>query len=798
MKPRRAWVWLIVVTLVAAACSSSESPQAAPSSSTTAPGTSGGTQVIEPEEPVPTTAWEQVLAGVADPMPLQTAIDAFSVAFRPIDGATPTNLEPGYSGSGSGPLRWILGHWDELNPTQQGQVEVVLADWESGATASAGPLVLASISPFSRRATSAGAPQALVDDMVVNIETLLGRTLSVPVVAKAAPSNAAVDDAYAMTVPRDAAGGFAGHLASCSVVFAPDGLALTGSDLVALAAHEVFHCFEYDLGTVLQSGHRPAWIVEGMAEWVGETIAGGSSLSTGTWKGWLDHFASQPLFDRAYTAIGFYSHVDDSGVELWERLDQAILASDTSSEAAYQVLIEGGSADLVDSWAPGYFREPARAPVWDQSGPGITLDAPDIGEVVLHEESAVSISAAPYAAAFLEVDAVAEVVTFESPGEGLALLADGTTVELEELHGAALCTTGSCACSEGTSRAGTVFTPTSPGVISIGATGHVFGSEVTVIGWSLERFCQAERCQVGTWESGVWDVPRVIAGGYGIPLVITPQGEGWVDWSQAADLYGVVQGGTSAGAEILPLRLVLSGASHFFVEPQGTGLRVTASAGSLGITPYLDFGNGWFETSGESAYVGLGKIGGEATFACAGNTMYLNGAIQFWRVSTDAVIPGQAADLTPTTVVGGGSPTTSGALPPVDPCALLTLGEVQQLEPDATAPAGPDDLQTTFLSQCTFALAVAVQVYGPDGPEFFTSATEIFGVTILDLPGIGDWALAEINKPDPTFGIEASVVLVAAGTATGMVALVPYSEVFPGTPEFDALVALLELAISRL
>jgi len=81
---------------------------------------------------------------------------------------------------------------------------------------------------------------------------------------------------------------------------------------------------------------------------------------------------------------------------------------------------------------------------------------------------------------------------------------------------------------------------------------------------------------------------------------------------------------------------------------------------------------------------------------------------------------------------------------------------------------------------------------------FFTDGAEMLDVTILEIPGVGDWALAQINEPDPTFGIEESVLLVAAGNSKGRVALVPWVEVFPGTPEFDALVDLLELALSRL
>jgi len=83
-------------------------------------------------------------------------------------------------------------------------------------------------------------------------------------------------------------------------------------------------------------------------------------------------------------------------------------------------------------------------------------------------------------------------------------------------------------------------------------------------------------------------------------------------------------------------------------------------------------------------------------------------------------------------------------------------------------------------------------------PHFGRLDGDGLDLTIVDLPGIGDWALAQISKLDPTFGIEETVVLVAAGTEAGRVALVPYGSIFAGTPEFEALLGLLELAISRL
>jgi len=185
------------------------------------------------------------------------------------------------------------------------------------------------------------------------------------------------------------------------------------------------------------------------------------------------------------------------------------------------------------------------APQWDQERPGHHLDAPTIPEGSFPTNRPTR-SLRALAVSFADLDVNARGVdSFESPGAGLALLADGTSARLADLHGEALCTTGSCVCPEGTpGRA-----PSSPNLARHHrdrATGHTSGSDVTVVGWSVDRYCQQERCQVGTWRSGAWHVPRVLAGGRDAPLWITREGEGYVDWSEAGDLYGVVQGGTTA------------------------------------------------------------------------------------------------------------------------------------------------------------------------------------------------------------------------------------------------------------
>ncbi len=66
------------------------------------------------------------------------------------------------------------------------------------------------------------------------------------------------------------------------------------------------------------------------------------------------------------------------------------------------------------------------------------------------------------------------------------------------------------------------------------------------------------------------------------------------------------------------------------------------------------------------------------------------------------------------------------------------------------------------------------------------------------MSGIGDWALAQVHQPDPQFGIEETVLMVVAGKATGRVGILPGVAVYPGTPQYQTLLALLELALSRL
>ena len=576
---------------------------------------------------------------------------------------------------------------------------------------------------------------------------------------------------------------------------------MSGKSLVALVAHEVFHCFEADIGTVANSLKRPPWIVEGLAEWAGETLAGGSPLGADRWDTWLSH-PWRLLFKRAYDTIGFYAHVDDNGVEMWDVVDAAIAASDSGSAAAYQALVGGGTPELIDSWGAGYFRDPGEAPTWDQAGPGITPVKGPVDEVVLNDLSSLTFDAAPYSAYVAEVDAAAEVITIESPGRGLALLTDGTTERLSDLHGTVFCTIDTCVCPDGSPLEGTDFVPLAPGPVRIAPTGDTSGSHVALIGWTLDRFCQGQRCEAGTWTSTAWHVPRVITGGAGAELVITADGEGFIDWSAADDLYGVAVGGTSeSGMELVAVEIAIEGASHFFLKNEGAQARVVSSAGTVSLTAFVDLGQGWMQTSDDSGstYSPFAKVGMDATFRCGGNSLLLNNSIEFRRVSDEAEIPPEASQYTPTTGNGGGQGTqgTVGQLPSLDPCALIPLAEVQKRFPGASAPTGPEPA-SAGLVQCVYPGVMVVQLFPPMPQATFTGDAEALDLIVAPIANVGDWAVAEVTKADPQFNLAMGVLLVAGGTSTATVSIVPYVDVPPSGAPYNALVELLAIAVAAL
>jgi hypothetical protein len=204
-----------------------------------------------------------------------------------------------------------------------------------------------------------------------------------------------VQEADAETDCRDANGQQTGIATSCEITFSRG--AHEDGELRATIAHEVFHAFQSVMSGTLANFDRSgnSWLVEGSATWVESEFAH-DSFRSHQW--WVQYLSSPEvaLFDRTYSAMGFFGHLAANGVSPWSRF-KAMFAA-TSNEAAYAVAV-GSDAGLISSAASVYFREPALGAEWDQQGPNVPTPA-EVGFKPTKEDVRASeelLDVAPYA-----------------------------------------------------------------------------------------------------------------------------------------------------------------------------------------------------------------------------------------------------------------------------------------------------------------------------------------------------------------------------------------------------------------
>jgi hypothetical protein len=769
----------------------------------------------EPAEESGETAWETVVAGITeDGVPLQVALEAFTLAIGPLPGVETPEGPSQPIPSGSGALRWTLGHWEELTGEQQAAIEDYL---DTGDPTGAGPVLA-----MTGQVLAAEPDEQALLESIAQLEDViaqnLGRDLGVPIELHVAPG---LDDptADALASATDVNGGFFGPMARCEITLTKSGseLASAGSsaELTSLLAHEVFHCFERALSINLVEAYtRPPWVVEGLAEWVGQTLAGDAEDIT--WSRWLTQ-PTNSLYTRAYTAIGFYAHLQENGADVWSTIDSIIEGSDEGDEAAYLTAIGAAGPGALITWGPGVFRDPTRAPEWDQDGPGITPEKypprDDLPEVANGTQYVAAAGA--LAADIWNTELNAEVVTLGGTGFGMILLPDGDELVIDGTLAEVLCTNPEgCSCPEGSPGAGTVFRITTPGSARIGLTGHLEGSQLSIIGWSLDAFCKNKpelaACLIGQWLSVSYEAESqaILSGtGAGVMLNIEDTGRGSIDFDSSVPIMAQIE-----GAEDVPVRIVQTGQALFEVIPSLEGAVIDSAVGvGYSIHAEVDLGAGFID-AGETVSLSGPSTGPGVTLTCDGDTLIWTGAgaiasYEFFRQSSvPEPVPQPPPDAVPLGGSGNGGESGGegegggGGLPEpppdwglgLDACLLLSLEDVQAYAPEATQPAGEDDLSTQLLHQCTYLPAFALQVTPPQPPEFTGDAAEGIGLEVVPIEGIGDWAQAFVYPEGDTLGP------VMAGNSKGTISITSYSQVILGSPEYEALLGILEKALAAL
>jgi len=307
----------------------------------------------------------------------QAALRLFSMLFGAVPGVTvPPNKERGLEATLA--VRSVMAHFDEYTPKQQrairrllepppGTITVTLKPGNAGQprpTASTHP-------PEERRnvlvaARAASGPQKLADlatslidkfDHVYQDSQRFGPGTGPNTITLEIPPSAPSGQNYLgweLPAPDDPE--------SCQIwLVARDLQNPRGNAL--LVAHELFHCFQ----DAIDGGKAkvPQWIGEGSAEWAASEV---QSAQTSSWWRTYTTKPSARLFSRTYSALGFYAHLTEVGINPYKVIP-AMLRAD-SNEAAFAAS-GANSNQFLDSWASGYFRGEIPGKDWTMTGPGL-------------------------------------------------------------------------------------------------------------------------------------------------------------------------------------------------------------------------------------------------------------------------------------------------------------------------------------------------------------------------------------------------------------------------------------------
>jgi hypothetical protein len=267
-----------------------------------------------------------------------------------------------------------------------------------------------------------------------------------------------------------------------------------------MLTHEVFHCFlVVRAGRAL--GDPPAWFWEGSAAWAGESAAGGSGYSANWWHVYLTE-PRRSLFERDYSAIGFFAHLAESGIDPWQMFDSLAIAARGSTplplgmnrdQYLFFLAIADHPTAFLESWPAGLARDSSLGPDWDTSGPGVTADT--YTRPVLSLEETLDVAAGANDLVSIDLDGVIiHLDAIPDGSNGRLRASDGSEYDVTS---ADFCLRpDGCGCPPpGPSFAGDIA-PLTPGRALLAVTGHVpnqaspdSGTRVRLSRSTLDEYC---------------------------------------------------------------------------------------------------------------------------------------------------------------------------------------------------------------------------------------------------------------------------------------------------------------------
>lgn len=390
------------------------------------------------------TAWEEVLSHIGPDgrVSRKIALQAFTLAFGPLPGVERPHGPAGIIRDGTGALHWVTSHWSELTPAQRVAINRYLVRHSARRVS----IASAAVGDREDGILSLALSQQIYQNMVATsrqeIRQKLGRDIaSEPIlvfntteVFPEGKSALAYASSYESADPS-------APLRQCSIWINPS---LQHSSLriqQETIPHEVFHCFQDSLFPNAGAlANAAAWLVEGQAEWVGDTLAGHADAG-----GWFWHaYLGDPriaLFGRSYDALGFYAQMKYVGIDPWSRFDAMLKAGyeggSAANAAAYKKAFVGPGDlnDFENRWPSSYGRSSYRDPGlsganWDTNGPGITADMPTPSPVLVDNNTPEDLKPIqPYTNRFIIADLKADLVRVHN-GSGYGRISFSDNAEI--------------------------------------------------------------------------------------------------------------------------------------------------------------------------------------------------------------------------------------------------------------------------------------------------------------------------------------------------------------------------------
>ena len=285
--------------------------------------------------------------------------------------------------------------------------------------------------------------------------------------------------------------GFGNHFspARCVIHVNPALLPTLGDpELKTSLTHEMFHCYQAakasDANEWTSTKTAKPWLIEGSAEWVGETVGGSTSLGLDWWAQYL-RTPEKKLFERGYDAVGFYVHMREKQIDPWLHFDKMMYASNAE---AYDEAVKDARDAFADTWASGHTRLRPLGQAWDATGPW-TTDAHATVIPVSVGRGARTIEADPYTGRDYAITAQGEILHVQPQGH--VRMADASGFDSVLTAPLLLCVAlSACGCPKGkTYRGPQLITAKEP--LTVALTGAVAGASLVM---RAERFDSAVDC----------------------------------------------------------------------------------------------------------------------------------------------------------------------------------------------------------------------------------------------------------------------------------------------------------------